>query len=93
MEGARRGHGQYPEDATPKCIFLTTCLLGFFAQMRRSTGKGVAETPLPDQGNGIIGLGVFVPLDYLIRKHGNRCGSKPPFNPVSGPAGRLGVRL
>src|ERR1017187_3206343 len=29
-----RGNGQYPEDATLKCIFLTTCLPWFFAQMR-----------------------------------------------------------
>src|ERR1035441_6576038 len=33
-EGERRGNGQYPEDATLKCIFLTTCLPWFFAQMR-----------------------------------------------------------
>src|ERR1017187_6245888 len=26
--------GQYPEDATPKCSFLTTCSPCFFAQMR-----------------------------------------------------------
>ena len=27
--GARWGHGQYPEDAIPKYIFLTTCLALF----------------------------------------------------------------
>src|ERR1035441_7102528 len=32
-EVERRGNGQYPEDATLKCIFLTTCLPLFLAQM------------------------------------------------------------
>ena len=27
-EGARWGHGQYPEDARPKCSFLTTYFTG-----------------------------------------------------------------
>ena len=38
-EGIRRGHGQYPEDATPKCSFLTTCPPCFFSQMRKPPPK------------------------------------------------------
>ena len=33
------GHGGCPEDATPKCIYLTTCLAWVFAQMRNRPRK------------------------------------------------------
>ena len=33
--GARWGHGQYSEDATLKCSFLTTCLPWLFSQVRK----------------------------------------------------------
>src|ERR1017187_7333387 len=38
-EVERRGNGQYPEDGTPKCSFLTTCLSLILAQMRQLLGK------------------------------------------------------
>src|ERR1017187_749155 len=33
--GLRWGDGQYPEDRTLKCNFLTTCLPWLFAEMRK----------------------------------------------------------
>jgi hypothetical protein len=36
---ARLGHGQYPEDAKPKCSFLTACLPCLLSQMRKPPPK------------------------------------------------------
>src|ERR1017187_8791514 len=42
MEGVWYRDGHYPEDATPKCSFVTTCLPWSFAEMRKPFLK-----PLP----------------------------------------------